>query len=58
MYISHEDKQFNSHLGSFPIVLTATFHTDIVTHIKYIFIGLDDILTEYPKNFKERRMMI
>ena len=61
-YISHEDKQYNTrdmhtsfviycfcicHLGSFPIVVIATFHTDIVTHIKYIFIGFDNISTEY-----------
>ena len=39
IYITHEDKQYNSHLGSFPIVVIATFHTDIVTHVKYIFIG-------------------
>ena len=41
------------HLGSFPIVVIATFHTDIVTHIKYIFIGFDDISTEYPKIAKK-----
>ena len=27
------------------------------THIKYMFIGFDDISTEYLKNFKERRMV-
>ena len=41
------------HLGSFPIVVIATFHIDIVTHIKHIFIGFDDISAEHPKNFKE-----
>ena len=56
IYRTHEDKQYNSHSGSFPIVVIAIFHTDIVTHVKYIFIGFDDILTEYPKYFKERRM--
>ena len=56
--MSHEDKKYNSHLESFPIVVAATFHTDIVTHIKCIFIGFDDILTEYPTNFKERYMVI
>ena len=55
--IRHTQKN-GSHSGSFPIVVIATFHTDIVTHVKYIFIGFDDILTEYPKNFKERRMVI
>ena len=39
-------------------VVIATFHTDVVTHVKYIFIGFDDILTEHPKNFKERCMVI
>ena len=58
IYITHEDKQYNSHSGSFPIVVIATFHADTVTHIKYIFIGFDHILTEYPKNFKERRMVV
>ena len=58
IYITHVDKQYNSHLGSFSVVVIATFHTDIVTPIKYFFIGFDDILTEYPKNFKERRMVI
>ena len=58
IYIAHEDKQYNSHSGSFPIVVIATFHTDIVTHIKCIFIGFDDIFIEYPKNFTKRRMVI
>ena len=53
IYITHEDKQYNSHSGSFPIVVIATFHPDIVMQVKYIFIGFDDILTECPKNFKE-----
>ena len=57
MYHS-EDKQYNSHLGSFPIGVIATFHADTVTHVKYIFIGFDHILTEYPKNFKERHVVI
>ena len=39
-------------------MVIATFHANIVIHVKYIFIGFDDILTEYPKNFKERRMVI
>ena len=46
-----QDKKYNSHSGSFPIVVVATFHIGIVTHIKHIFFGLDEILTEYPKNF-------
>ena len=58
IYTTHEDKQYNSHSGSFHIVVIATFHTDVVTHVKYIFIGSDDILTEYPKNFEERCMVI
>ena len=53
IYITHEDKQYNSDSGSFPIVVIATFHIVIVTHVKYIFIGF-----EYPKNFKERCMVI
>ena len=43
---------------SFPIVVIATFHADTVTQVIYIFIGFDHILTEYPKNFKERRTVI
>ena len=44
-----------SFMLSFPTVVINSFHIDIVTtHIKYIFIGFDDISTEYPKNFKER----
>ena len=39
---------------SFPTVVIATFHTDIVTHIKYVLIGFDNVLTEDLKNFKEK----
>ena len=37
IYVTHEDKQYNSHLGSFPNVVIATFHTDVVTHTSNTF---------------------
>ena len=72
--ITHEDKQYNARdthssfvidfflymsLGKFSYCGISHFsHRYCDTHIKYIFIGFDDISTEYPKNFKERPMVI
>ena len=35
-------------------MVIVTFLTDIVTYIKYVFIGFDNVLTEDPKNFKDK----
>ena len=50
IYITHEDKQYKSHSGSFPIVVITTFHTDIVTHTSNIFsLCLTIYLLNIPK---------
>ena len=68
-YITHEDKQHNArdthssfvidffcifHLGSFPIVVIATFHIDIVTHTSNTFsLGLTTYQLNIPKISKK-----
>ena len=53
-YITHEDKQYNSHSGSFPIVVIATFHTGIVTHTSSTFsLGVTTFQLNIPKISKK-----